>query len=115
VRLGLPYGACSVEAIRAAHFIEHLTADEAIAFLNECWRVLTLGGVLQISTPNCLRSPGAWVLSHRSYYTEATFTHLERAGNWQTYGIRIWHVKQIVTNRRGDIHAWLEPRGKEAQ
>jgi len=34
------------------HFIEHLRFDDGLRFLEGCWRSLTDGGVLRISTPN---------------------------------------------------------------
>lgn len=50
VRQGLPFE--DVEAIFAEHFIEHLSLDEAIAFLREARRALSPAGVLRLSTPN---------------------------------------------------------------
>jgi predicted SAM-dependent methyltransferase len=50
VRNGLPFE--NAEAIFAEHFIEHLTLDQAIAFLRESARALSRNGILRISTPN---------------------------------------------------------------
>lgn len=42
----------SVSYIFGEHFIEHVPRREALAFLNESFRVLRPGGVLRISTPD---------------------------------------------------------------
>lgn len=41
-----------VDYIFCEHFIEHLRFDDGLRFLDGCWRSLTEGGVLRISTPN---------------------------------------------------------------
>jgi predicted SAM-dependent methyltransferase len=56
VRKGIPFE--RVAAIYAEHFLEHLTLDEGLAFLQECRRVLAPEGILRISTPNL-----DWVLA----------------------------------------------------
>ena len=56
VRKGIPFE--RVAAIYAEHFLEHLTLDEGLAFLQECRRVLAAEGILRISTPNL-----DWVLA----------------------------------------------------
>ena len=50
VRHGLPFR--NVVSIYAEHFLEHLSLDEGLAFLQECRRVLSPDGVLRLSTPN---------------------------------------------------------------
>jgi len=52
LRQVLPFEDESVEYIMNEHFIEHLTRDEALAFLKECHRVLRADGVLRLSTPD---------------------------------------------------------------
>lgn len=48
----LPFEDGDVEEVWACHFLEHLTPDEAAAFLAECKRVLVPGGKLQIVVPD---------------------------------------------------------------
>jgi len=52
VRVGLPFREASCRAILSEHLIEHLTREEGIRLVNECYRVLEPGGVLRISTPD---------------------------------------------------------------
>lgn len=91
--------------IRASHFIEHLTQDEAIRFLNDCWGKCA---TLYIIVPH-KKGDGAWVLTHKTFYTERTFKQLEREDILEEYGIGRWKIKKMVTNDRNDIHVWLEP------
>lgn len=52
VRRGLPFNDSSVGGIFAAHFLEHLTAPEARALLEECRRVLAPGAPIRIIVPD---------------------------------------------------------------
>src|SRR5262245_55537926 len=47
---GLPFE--NVSFLYAEHFLEHLSLQEALAFLRGCRRVLAPSGVLRLSTPN---------------------------------------------------------------
>jgi predicted SAM-dependent methyltransferase len=48
----LPVADDSIEQIYSEHFIEHLPRQTALRLLAECHRVLRLGGVLRLSTPD---------------------------------------------------------------
>jgi len=50
VRDGLPFRDLAV--VFAEHFLEHLTLEEALGFLDECWEALAPGGKIRLSTPN---------------------------------------------------------------
>jgi predicted SAM-dependent methyltransferase len=51
----LPLAAKSIEFIYTEHFIEHVTREQAVSFLSDCFRVLKPGGTIRISTPNLRR------------------------------------------------------------
>lgn len=55
LRKPLPWGDSSVSAIYTSHTLEHLTRQEGLALLRECWRVLEPGGLMRIVVPD-LRS-----------------------------------------------------------
>lgn len=42
----------SVTEARASHFVEHLTSDERVHFVNELHRILIVGGKCQVITPH---------------------------------------------------------------
>lgn len=50
----LPHGDNSADVIFSEHFIEHLTREQAVRFLKECYRVLKPGGTLRLTTPDLL-------------------------------------------------------------
>lgn len=56
VRKSFPYK--NLEYIYAEHFIEHLSLDEFLTFLNLTWTSLSIGGKIRFSTPNL-----DWVLA----------------------------------------------------
>ena len=103
VRITLPNS--HWEQIRANHFLEHLTQDEAIKFLNDCHGKCD---ELYIEVPH-KDNPGAYQLTHFTYYTEETFKALERSDYPESYDIKNWHIKRMVTNSHQDLHCWMEP------
>jgi len=48
----LPFAESSVSHMFNEHFIEHITREQAVSFLKECFRVLTPEGAIRITTPN---------------------------------------------------------------
>ena len=48
----LPFANGSITHIYNEHFIEHISRPEAVCFLAECRRVLSINGVVRITTPN---------------------------------------------------------------
>lgn len=52
VTRGLPFPDASVDCIFGEHFIEHLTHEDSIRFLADCYRVLRAGGVCRVATPD---------------------------------------------------------------
>ena len=51
VRKGLPFDDNSVSYIQASHFLEHLTCEDMMFVIEECYRVLTGGSQLFIRVP----------------------------------------------------------------
>jgi len=52
VTKGLPFENNSTDLINCSHLIEHITVDEGIVFLRECWRVLKPGEKVRLGTPD---------------------------------------------------------------
>lgn len=48
----MPFEDNSVDFIFSEHFLEHISVEEAKNFLMECVRVLKVGGVIRLSTPD---------------------------------------------------------------
>lgn len=64
--LHLPFRDESLEAVHCAHVIEHVTRDEALAFVREVRRVLIYNGYCYVSTPDADRTRAI-----RSHYWKA--------------------------------------------
>jgi len=52
VRKKFPFKDDSIDYIYSSHLIEHLTKDQANKMLEECFRVLKIGGLIRIATPD---------------------------------------------------------------
>ena len=77
------FAADSVEHIRAYHVFEHL-ADKAVT-LNECWRILVPGGLLEFELPTT-DGWGAWSdPQHVSYWNEDVLNYVSASRNAVVY------------------------------
>jgi predicted SAM-dependent methyltransferase len=82
VRDGLPmYGDNSVESIQSSHFVEHLTGEERVAFFNECYRILKVGGICHVVTP-------CW--SHSCAYGDPTHKWPPMSQWYPLYLNKVW-------------------------
>jgi len=52
ILFGIPFENCTVPNIFTSHFIEHLTKEQGEKFLEECYRVLKIKGILRIVCPD---------------------------------------------------------------
>lgn len=50
--MGLPFDSNTIDFIYHEHFIEHLSFDEGLVFLKECYRVLKPSGVMRLACPD---------------------------------------------------------------
>ncbi|CAG0933636.1 hypothetical protein TFLX_03145 [Thermoflexales bacterium] len=86
------------EEIVALDVFEHLR--DVIDAMNECWRILIVGGRLTVRGP-VPESPNLWVdVSHRRAFVEHSFDHFDWStdfGRRYHYGIGPW---KIVTAQR---------------
>jgi predicted SAM-dependent methyltransferase len=79
IRSGIPFD--NLEEIRAWHFIEHLTKDEIVQFLTECYNKLMDGGILDLLFPVGI----TYDLDHKSFLEKVSFEILFRGGNDDYY------------------------------
>jgi predicted SAM-dependent methyltransferase len=70
VRQGLPYAADTVDMVFAAHFLEHLTYDEGLAFLKECRRAMRPGGLMRLVFPDADLLSRMFLEGHLSVFDE---------------------------------------------
>lgn len=102
-----PAGDGTVEAIRAAHVMEHIPAGaDRIAVMNEAHRVLKPGGVFEIRVPNALS--GTWHAfadpTHVSFWCIESFHYFDGlfAAN-ADYGIRPWTTVELLIQGDNEI------------
>ena len=63
-----PWPFQDLEYIYGEHFLEHLSLEGAVAFLNHAWNSLRPGGIIRLSTPSL-----EWVLSTHFDLSESNF------------------------------------------
>lgn len=103
-----PWEDKKITEVYAEHFLEHLTYEEVIKFLNDTWEILRpTNGVVHICVPSIYRD-AAWTLAHRSFYVERTFKELE-TDEMKVYGMKNWKIDRIITNSKKDIYCWMRP------
>ena len=86
----------SVAEIFCSHFLEHLDSDAVIKFLKDCLEIMKSGAKMHVIVPH-KDNPKAYVLWHKTFFTEHTFKDL---------GIMGFVTQELITNARGDIH-WI--------
>ena len=66
----LPFPDNNFDYIVASHFLEHLTADEGLIFLQECHRVLKSEGVIRLAVPDAELLIRKYVAEELGYFDE---------------------------------------------
>lgn len=85
VRKGLPFEANTVDEVNSSHFVEHLTGTERVAFFNDLYRVMKVGAVATIVTPN-------W--SHACAYGDPTHQWPPMSSWYALYLDKSWRDSQ---------------------
>ena len=91
----LPFEDGSIDYVWASHFLEHLTFEEVVHTMNECWRVLKTGSIFEIVVPHGMSYAGMVDLSHKTFWTEDSFGYFTPENNGAGYewgAINKWRV-----------------------
>lgn len=104
---GIPLPDNSCKYIYASHIMEHI--NDFIGLMNECHRVLEKDGELLIIVPS-VDHDRAFIPSHVRYFREQTFNFFENPDHANSYGIRLWEIKDLVINERKHIHVRMSPK-----
>lgn len=105
-----PFESDCAERIEAMDVVEHL--DSVVAFMDECWRMLSPGGILKVRAIS-YRSENLWRdPTHRRGFHRDTFCYFDPSSEWHRYGhfytLRTW---QILWIEDGDnVTAEMTPR-----
>lgn len=96
------------DGLMAQHFMEHFDQEEVRVILNNCHKLLAPNATFKIIVPHKDRDE-AWVLSHKTFWNESTFTWLTKDDTESVYGFKQWKILDLVINSRKDIHVLLCP------
>ena len=91
----------SYDEVMANHFLEHFDQDQLRVILSNIHRILKKDGALRLAVPHKDKD-GAWDLAHKTFWNENTVKTLQEMPDFGR-----WRIKNVVTNTRKDIHAWL--------
>lgn len=99
----LPIADAAFDWAYSEHFLEHLSLEQAAAWLREVRRVVRAGGVVRISTPDLKRYARAYVDGDDAFFAE----HARRLAQMGIAGApvrRAWMMNQIF---RFYGHQWI--------
>ena len=100
---GLPVDSDSISGINMSHILEHLTRDEGLKVLKECYRALQSEGILRISCPDLLRYAKAYVERDSSFFDSIPIIKACCYEGLKTYGDRF--ISKAYDNHNG--HKWF--------
>jgi predicted SAM-dependent methyltransferase len=104
----------SCAVIVMSHFIEHVKPWFSIDMVNECWRVLELGGALLISTPYAGSFRYFQDPTHCNPWNAATPAYFDpENGLYQVYRPKPWTVEKLYYQVSGDLEVAMTKRGTD--
>jgi predicted SAM-dependent methyltransferase len=98
-----PIASRSVDWVFSEHFIEHITLEQAVAWLRELHRLLRPGGIVRISTPDLALYASGYGDLAQSFYRQHQ-QQLQRMGMREVPSRPAWMLNQIF---RFYGHQWL--------
>ncbi len=115
-----PVEADSVDQAKAWHIVEHIPAVSVtekgtrrpfMEFMDECWRVLKVGAMLDIETPHGASDGFLHDPTHCNQVDELTFEHFDPdCRRFRTYQPKPWKIVELRWTRDGNVNAILEKR-----
>lgn len=99
-----PFKAGEASVIKMSHVVEHIKPWFQLDLINECWRVLAMGGTLAVSTPyggsyRYFQDP-----THCSPWVEATVAYFDpREPLWTIYEPKPWQIQDCYWKIYGDL------------
>lgn len=85
----MPIDPGSIDYIFTEHFIEHITYEEACRVLADCHRVLRIGGVLRISTPDLRKLVDEYVAGRTDEWHDVDWAPVTPC-HLMNEGMRLW-------------------------
>src|SRR3990167_3242352 len=108
IRKGLPFCDNTVEHILSKHTLEHLTFEEVVDLMNEFGRILINGGTLRAEVPH-RKGDGAWTITHKSYWDEATFDFFRQERSKILFNVKyLWTIEEMNVNEKPYINVLMK-------
>lgn len=105
----IPLADESCEVVYSSHMIEHLTKDVAMVLIGEIWRVLMVGGHMEIVTPYALSPEAFQDPDHRSYWVPASFLyHTPHFAYLERPYEQRFQIRGAVITEDGEVHVKLQ-------
>ncbi len=76
-----PFKENSVDEIVSSHFVEHLTGEDFMKHMDECWRILKPGGKMKIVHPYCFSERAFQDPTHKTFIPAARYLYFDK--NWR--------------------------------
>ena len=118
LRKGMPFEDQSVDYIYHEHFIEHLSYEEGLIFMSDCYRVLKFGGVMRIACPDldalvkCYIEgtwhEQSWVKKYQCEWMPSSAYMLNACMNENPWGHKYVYNKEDLKRRLCDAGYTLE-------
>lgn len=109
LRDGLPFADNSCQKLLADQVLEHIQLTEDFVFImNECLRVLWNSGKMEIFVPYYTSYTAFKDPTHTRFFTEDTFTYLEKKNHWE-YGFdKGWKILKNEVEGGSQLHVILQ-------
>lgn len=95
------------DEVRAEHFLEHFDQDQLKKIFRDVYEILKPNGIFEIIVPHKDKDE-SWVLSHKTFWTEYTFTAFTNNTFTEEFGIPMWEILELRTNDRQDIYCKMK-------
>lgn len=116
LRQAWPWKDESVEEAHCSHFVEHLTADERIHFVNELYRVLKKDAKCQLIVPSWSSSRAYGDLTHKwPPVSEFWFYYLDKGWREQNAPHNDGYKCDFLATWGYSMHPSIQPRNQEYQ
>lgn len=113
-----PIESDSVETAHAWHIVEHIppvcvteygTRFPFINFMNECWRVLKPGALIDIECPHGASDVFLHDPTHCNHVTEVTWEYFDPSRErYRVFRPKPWHIHQLDYTRDGNVNVVLQ-------
>ena len=95
---GLPFDDNSVDVVRAMDFLEHIPIGKVVPLMDEIWRVLKPGGVLESITPSTDGRGAFQDPTHKSFWNANSWAYYSHPQYRQLHGIKADFEIQSLTD-----------------